>query len=88
VLDRLCQLALRLWTNQPLPEFWESKKIEAELQSWSVDVESGRATLVNDHRDQKRWLGGPRNTPVKVGAFAVVGQFQFPQARFSIPCVA
>ena len=29
VLDRLCQLATRIWTNQPLPDHWESKKLES-----------------------------------------------------------
>jgi superfamily I DNA/RNA helicase len=27
-LERICQLAKRVWTNQPLPEHWEAKKVE------------------------------------------------------------
>lgn len=40
----------------------------AELQSWAVDVNSGRATL--DDRPRKRWVGGPRNSPLKVAPIA------------------
>jgi hypothetical protein len=40
----------------------------AELQSWTVDLESGCATLADHPR--KRWLGGPRNSPLKVGPIA------------------
>jgi hypothetical protein len=40
----------------------------AELQSWAVDINAGRATLAD--RPRKRWLGGPRNSPLKVGPIA------------------
>jgi hypothetical protein len=40
----------------------------AELQSWTVDINAGRATLADHHR--QRWLHGPRNSPLKVGPIA------------------
>jgi hypothetical protein len=40
----------------------------AELQSWTVDTEARRATLTD--RPRNRWLGGPRNSPLKVGPIA------------------
>jgi len=40
----------------------------AELQSWAVDLEKGLATLVDDYG--RRWLGGSRNSPLKVGPIA------------------
>jgi hypothetical protein len=40
----------------------------AKLQSWAVDLEKELATLVDDYG--RRWLGGSRNTPLKVGPIA------------------
>ncbi len=40
----------------------------AELQSWIVDLERGSKTLENDWR--RRWVGGSRNGPLKVGPIA------------------
>ena len=61
----------------------------AELQSWIVDLERGTATLKNDRR--KRWLGGPRNSPLKVGPLAaeiaelIKGGKQDPRLRWKSP---
>jgi hypothetical protein len=61
----------------------------AELQSWIVDLESGTATLENDRR--KRWLGGPRNSPLKVGPLAaeiaelIKGGKQDPRLKWKSP---